>query len=478
MRVHGESTEMSFLKSELALEGRHTLGEFFDWYQDRLESGAFCVRRIPFSALDKWNFRGEPLRLAHDSGKFFSVEGLEVTTNCGATLHWEQPIINQPEIGILGILAKKFDGVLHFLMQAKMEPGNINTLQISPTVQATKSNYTQVHQGNTPAFLEYFVGNGATRILVDQLQSEQGARFLAKRNRNVIVETEEDVRPHPDFFWLTLGQIKKILAHDNIINMDARTVLSCVPYFTDKDISSCDFIKRHSLGEIAGFSRKLIASMSLLPDLTDFDRIISWLTALKCSVEMSVRRKPVDRLTGWRLTGDSLAHESGRYFSVIGVEVRAENREVVGWSQPLLEHFGVGLCGFLTQERDGVLQFLVSARVEPGNRDIVEFGPTIARSGVPEGQTMTPAPFAEFFSGSEGTSIVFDTIHSEEGGRFYHFQNRYMIVELDADCEIAVPGNYMWMTLAQISRLIKFSLFNVEARNLLACLDLNMETEP
>lgn len=474
MAANCECVETPFLRSELAVEGRHTLEEFFDWYQERLAAGAFNVRRVPFADLDKWAFKGDPLKLCHDSGKFFSVEGVEVSTNFGDIPRWEQPIINQPEIGILGILTKEFDGVLHFLMQAKMEPGNVNTLQISPTVQATRSNYTRVHKGNSPAYLEYFLGGGNTRTLVDQLQSEQGARFLAKRNRNMIMETREDVKPHPDFFWLTLGQIKKILAHDNIVNMDARTVLSCVPYFTDRDIYCYDR-GRHASREITGFSRKLIDSMSRQPELADFDRIISWLTSLKCSVELSVRRKPVDRLEGWRLNDDCLAHKSGRYFSVVGVAVQAGSREVVSWSQPLLEHFGIGVCGFLTQVRDGVLQFLVSARVEPGNRDVVEFGPTVARSGVREGHEIASFPLAEYFAGRGDVEVVFDTVHSEEGGRFYHFQNRYMIVEAESGVEIDAPGNCMWMTLAQISRLIKFSLFNVEARNLFACLDLNMK---
>jgi len=476
MRECCEGSEIHFLRSELATESRHTLDEFFDWYNKRLEAGRFTVRRIPFSAMDKWAFRGTPLKLAHDSGKFFSIEGLEVRTNYGSIRHWDQPIINQPEIGILGILTRKFDGVLHFLMQAKMEPGNINTLQISPTVQATKSNYTKVHQGNAPTYLEYFVEGRNTRILIDQLQSEQAARFLAKRNRNIIIETLDEVEAHPDFFWLTLGQIKKILAYDNIINMDARTVLSCVPYFTDEDVYSLDAVDRHVSRNLNSYSRKLMESMSRQPALTDFDKIISWLTTLKCTVELDVCRKPVDTLDGWVLTDDGIEHEEGRFFSVIGVEVEAGNREVVSWSQPLLEHFGTGLCGFLTQEREGVLHFLVSARVEPGNRDVVELGPTVARSGVPSGQAMMPFPFAEYFEARDDVEIIFDAIHSEEGGRFYHFRNRYMIVELDAETVVDTPDGYMWMTLAQISRFIKFSLFNVEARNLLACLDLNMRT--
>ena len=32
---------------------------------------------------------------------------------------WKQPIINQPEIG-LGFITKEFNGILHFLVQAKV----------------------------------------------------------------------------------------------------------------------------------------------------------------------------------------------------------------------------------------------------------------------------------------------------------------------------------------------------------------------
>jgi len=76
---------------------------------------------------------------------------------------------------------KKINGILYFLMQAKIEPGNINAVQLSPTLQATKSNYTQVHKGNVPLYLSYFLEERKdVTILLDQLQSEQGARFLKK----------------------------------------------------------------------------------------------------------------------------------------------------------------------------------------------------------------------------------------------------------------------------------------------------------
>ena len=110
-----------------------------------------------------------------------------------------------------------------------MEPGNIDLVQLSPTVQATRSDYTRVHGGKRPRYLDFFLQRGINRVLVDQLQSEQGLFFLRKRNRNIIVETREDVPLHDDFHWLTLGQIKTLMQEPHTVNMDTRTVIAAVP---------------------------------------------------------------------------------------------------------------------------------------------------------------------------------------------------------------------------------------------------------
>ena len=145
-------------------------------------------------------------------------------------------------------------------MQAKIEPGNVNHVQLSPTIQATRSNYTQVHEGSKPLYLDYFQHVTPKDVLLDQLQSEQGSRFLRKRNRNIIIRVEGDIPIHDNFIWLTLGHIKELMSYDNLINMDARTVISGIYYgefneeatehlgfFMDRlksrGISSNDFLK-------------------------------------------------------------------------------------------------------------------------------------------------------------------------------------------------------------------------------------------
>jgi oxidase EvaA len=45
----------------------------------------------------------------------------------------------------------------------------------------------------------------------------------------MIIEVSEDLTIEllENFCWLTLGQIKRFLQNDNIVNMNTRTVLSC-----------------------------------------------------------------------------------------------------------------------------------------------------------------------------------------------------------------------------------------------------------
>src|SRR5205807_1537511 len=110
--------------------------------REREAHSSMLVERIPFEEMKEWRFAADKISLAHNSGRFFSTEGIRVAKKGRQTAEWAQPIINQPEVGILGYLTREFDGVLHFLVQAKVEPGNRQQLQLSPTVQATRSNYT------------------------------------------------------------------------------------------------------------------------------------------------------------------------------------------------------------------------------------------------------------------------------------------------------------------------------------------------
>lgn len=166
------------------------------WLAHQNEKQSMKVARIPFNDSREWHFTPDQSKLIHKTGKFFSIEGIAGSTNFAEETHCCQPIINQPEVGILGFLVQKREGILQFLVQAKIEPGNVSGVQIAPTLQATLSNYSRVHHGKNQPFLEYFLECDHSQVLYDQLQSEQGSRFLKKRNRNMIVQLPDHEVSH------------------------------------------------------------------------------------------------------------------------------------------------------------------------------------------------------------------------------------------------------------------------------------------
>ena len=464
----------SFLKSAFSLSGAFLqTTEVMNWLKKQNEAVSLRIDKIPFDNLSNWGYDPEQGRLRHESGKFFSLDGVRIRTNWGKVQEWEQPIINQPEIGYLGFIVKEYDGVLHFLMQAKIEPGNVNYVQLSPTLQATRSNYTQVHQGKKPKYLEYFQQARPEQILLDQLQSEQGARFLRKRNRNIIIQVQEEVPVYENFIWLTLAQIKALMRHSNLVNMDTRTVISGVP-FGGVHEEVIDFF--NFLGNVKG--RTAITKAFLKSALSEggalhsIENIITFLTQLKSIFDLEINKIPLEKMRQWRFGDDAIYHETGKYFRIIAVNVEISNREVVKWMQPMVEPAQEGLCAFVCKEIKGLLHFAVQAKLECGNHDIIEFAPTVQCLTGNYRQTKEGAlPFLDYVLSVPKEQVYFDVLQSEEGGRFFREQNRNMIIIAGEEISDELPPNYIWMTLNQLYTFLKFNNYlNIQARSLIAAI--------
>ena len=470
--MYSSLKENRFLKSALTEDNPFIkTEEVIHWLKVRNDETHINISRVNFQDLDQWYIDKKEGRVRHQSGKFFSIDGISIKTNWGVINEWEQPIINQPEIGILGILTKEFNGILYFLMQAKIEPGNVNYVQLSPTLQATKSNYTQVHKGRMPLFLDYFPKHENSEILIDQLQSEQGARFLRKRNRNIIINVNSDVEEHKDFIWLTLGQLKKLMQYDNLVNMDTRTVISGIPFgnYDSKTVGSINPL--HTLNPKNTYKRDLINSaLNSESGLYSIDEILNWFTHLKSQYELDIKQIPLFNLKEWSFEKDELRHIKNKYFKVIAAKIEIGNREVVSWSQPLIQPMQEGLLAFVIKKINGVYHFLIQAKLESGNFDILEFAPTVQclTDNYLDTEENT-LPFLNYVLNAKNEQIRFDTYQSEEGGRFFREQNHSMIIEAEDDFPMEVPENYTWITLNQLNYFLKFNNYvNIQARSLIS----------
>ena len=461
-----DATRNALVRSLLTTDNPfNSTDDIVEWVARRNLEVGVRVDEIPFAKMRGWHFDEKTGNLLHDSGRFFSVVGLDVCANTGTPVRWRQPVINQPEVGYLGIIAKMFDGIMYFLLQAKIEPGNVNCVQLSPTLQATRSNYTCVHKGRAPAYLDLFRLRGPHEVLLDQLQSEQGARFYRKRNRNIIVLPDADVVAEEDFRWLTLGQIRALLRRDNLVNMDTRTVLSGLRFAPVET----------GVAQLSEWGRDLFASEATLEGELSVEGVLHWLSELKTVYELVVEKIPLREVDGWQVTENEIVRPDRRFFRVLGVDVTIENREVSTWCQPLVQPMQQGLSVLFAQRRHGLLHFLLQAKVECGNFDVVELAPTIqCQTGdwrqAPIGAI--PAFLQEFDSGRLPGMTVVDALQSEEGGRFYHEQNRNVVFLLDEGVELDMPKNFTWLTLGQVKEFLRFNNYlNIQVRSLVAALE-------
>lgn len=438
---------------------RHTTQDILLWLEERKNNLEVHLNRISLEECEPWHYDEDKGEIRNRKGTFFQIIGIRHTGENGKIT--EQPIILQEEIGFLGIICCKMNGVWHYLMQAKIEPGNVNCVQLSPTLQATKSNFTRQHGGDGPAFLEYFLDMSAKNVLVDQIQSEQSSRFLGKRNRNVILMVDEQIEEPATHRWITLAQIKELMRYDNLVNMDTRTVLSCIPYVllgTDGDTPFKNKLYFHKTA--ASLDRQTIVNL------------YHQINRYKMFERGKIEKIPLFSLSNWELGNGEFYCRDRNPFKIIFCDIVIEGREVTQWRQPLFAATGIATFGLLCCDDNGILKFLVKIKPEIGCFDGVEIGPTIQREAdSTEEEDCVSGLFWEKLE--NGKRILADVLLSEEGGRFFQEQNRNVILLVEkTELPEEIPG-YVWSDYGTLNILTQINnCLNIQLRNLLSILEV------
>jgi oxidase EvaA len=207
------------------------LDYIIEWFNKKREESDMIVEEIGINDLDKWKVDSNSGNVKHESGGFFEVIGVKASNTFDREVGkkgWTQPMIAKNPGGILGIIMKRINGIPHYLLQAKAEPGNIGKLQLSPTLQATTSNLLKAHGGSKPIFAEYFDEENNPKIIYAKWQSEDGGRFHLKSNYNMIVEIKEneELKIPDSFIWVTLYQIKQLMKIENFVGPHVRGIIS------------------------------------------------------------------------------------------------------------------------------------------------------------------------------------------------------------------------------------------------------------
>ncbi len=374
--------------------------------------------------LKDWRINSLTKNIEHVTGKFFKIMAIK-------NFNISHPIIFQPEIGILGILASNISGVLHFLMQLKVEPGNVNGVQISPTFQATKSNYSRAHGGKVPKFFEIFTDLNYGQYIYSQLLSEQGNRYFKKKNNNVIkMIDEKDVESSNDYIWMTLGQIRHYFNTPNLINSCARSILSML---IKNSKEQKELMSLPTLFNVINSRKKFDDSYKLLKNISD--------------------------LESWKYSNGELLSIAPSY-SIKGFNIAIQDREVKSWDQPLFSENKKGEYGLIIFKRNNVRYIIWKIRNEVGLNYNYELGPTwIIRHSEND--------YDKIKSMLNSSNIIYDNDLSEEGGRFFNsvFCHKIGVSDIDMSPELDYP--YVCLTVNQTQNLMNFSdFFTIEARSL------------
>lgn len=379
----------------------------------------------------------------HSSGKFFKIVGIDVKSNTRGK-NWDQPIIVQKESGILGIIKDKFQN--RYLLQAKVEPGNKNKLQLSPTVQATKSNYKRVHGGKKIPYLNFFLKNKNNFIS----QSEQGYRYLYKSNYNSLLITKKNIKVLNNYYWLDMKDIIKIIKKRSIFNMDTISVFST---FINKEKLD---VPLHSMNEI-----------------------LKWLSKKDKIFYLSVKIKPLNKLRDWKVGNDKIEHKNKNHFSVVGINVKSNKREIKEWDQPIIKGKKLALAGFIICYFNKTKHYLCRYNKKPGLKKST-LSCSVNTSDIINYKTNNKLSSFQnylinnFFlkKSSKRFKVVYENILSDEGGRFYNCEIKYKALLINKNFILKLPNDYIWISQNQVIKMIQRKKIDIEARLLFGCINI------
>ena len=200
------------------------------WYNKIRNNTKATVKTIHLEKMKKWTYDKRSGSIKHTSGEFFHIEGKRILKSEREVKSWDQPFIKQVNYkgGIIGLVRSNINGIPHYLVDAKYEPGNYKKIQISPSLQATYSNLNRIHMGEkNKVAKKYFSKNYKT--IRKFWVTEDGGRLYLKRNLHWIIQYNGKINnPGVTFRWLTLWEIDKLIKMGSVVGPHLRAILSLI----------------------------------------------------------------------------------------------------------------------------------------------------------------------------------------------------------------------------------------------------------
>lgn len=222
-----ESTHLDWFRERLAASlavEPNDPAPILDWRNTRRSLIRYKSRLIGLDHVRDWS-RDVGGNIRHREGQLFDLEGARIEAGgLREVSSWDQPILTQSQQGFLGMLARERpESGVQFLLQTVAECGNIDVLQIGPSVQ-----HTLADRGNRSPIMEVFTATTDVRIVYRANHTEEGSRFWKRSNQNVVafLDDQRIIEPHISmFYWASLSQIKELALIDNVLSPFVKTIL-------------------------------------------------------------------------------------------------------------------------------------------------------------------------------------------------------------------------------------------------------------
>ena len=407
-----------------------------NWISNQKKKNLMTVSKISRLSVENWKIKND--KIYNLKKAFFSIVPFVFKIN---KKKFYQPLIIQKEVGILGIIKKKIKNQDLYLLQAKVEPGNASGIQLSPTVQATKSNYLRKHGGKKTNYLDFFIKkNQKNKIISNFILSEQGTRYYEKSNKNILIDIKkQNIKKRDNFIWVSKKNLEYLLNKRNLLNMDTISVISCS-------------VKKNIQDE----------------PLNEFSNLLNTIKNFKKKNKINKKIINFKDLKSWKILKDKITDTRKIFFSILFLKIKTNSREVRNWCQPIISDHYHSLNGFLIKNINKTNHYLLKIIKEPGLVS-PKFTSTVSIKNYKGSKNNKKIKFLNLFNKYKGRKFI----NSDEGGRFYRNESHNLVSFVKNKEKIPLGKNFKWVSHNQVIQLIEKNLLTIEARNLFACCNID-----
>jgi oxidase EvaA len=182
---------------------------------------------LPLAALRNWVVEPDAIR-EREREHGFCARQFAVHAAGREVAAWDQPLIDSDGVGRLVLALQERGGWLRLLVKASHEIGFLEGVQCAASLSIAPGTAPRADDRVESALLEVLADGRRSFRLAACRQSEEGGRFHRDENDYEIALLDPAVRlpESPLYRWLTLAQVRRLIAVPGTFSMEFRGVLA------------------------------------------------------------------------------------------------------------------------------------------------------------------------------------------------------------------------------------------------------------